>query len=132
MVLEDSKFYTFNPDVTIKLEGEFKQKKIPLSSYFQEVNIEVKDIEAMGIITLLKNLKGKTYQEKIPYLVEINRKIAIPLSTIVLAILGVLLLIGHHRSGKGASLGVSIGVRFTYTVFLNVGMVRANKGIVSP
>lgn len=132
MVLEDSKFYTFNPDGTIKLEGEFKQKKIPLSSYFQEVSIEVKDIEAMGITTLLKNLKGKTYQEKIPYLVEINRKIAIPLSTIVLAILGVLLSIGHHRSGKGASFGVSLGVIFTYIVFLNVGMVMANKGVVSP
>lgn len=132
MVLEDSKFYTFNPDGTIKLEGEFKQKKIPLSSYFQDVNLEVKDIEAMSITTLFKNLKDKTYEEKIPYLVEINRKIAIPLSTIVLAILGVLMSIGHHRSGKGASFGISLGIIFIYVVFLNMGMVMANKGVVSP
>ncbi|MGL4909955.1 MAG: LptF/LptG family permease, partial [Cetobacterium sp.] len=65
-------------------------------------------------------------------LVEINRKIAIPLSTIVLAILGVLLSIGHHRSGKGASFGISLAIIFTYIVFLNVGMVMANRGIVSP
>lgn len=54
------------------------------------------------------------------------------MSTVVLAILGVLLSIGHHRSGKGASFGVSLGVIFTYIVFLNVGMVMANKGVVSP
>ncbi len=132
MVLEDSTFYTFNPDGTIKLEGEFKQKKIPLSSYFQEVNIEVKDIEAMSITNLLKKLKDKTYLEKIPYLVEINRKVAIPLSTVVLAILGVLLSIGHHRSGKGASFGVSLGVIFIYIMFLNIGIVMANRGVVSP
>ena len=132
MVLEDSKFYTFNPDGTLKLEGEFKQKKIPLSSYFQEISIEVKDIEAMSIKDLFKGLKDKNKIEKIPYLVEINRKIAIPLSTVVLAVLGVLLSIGHHRSGKGASFGISLAVIFTYIVFLNVGMVMANKAIVSP
>ncbi|MBC2850670.1 LptF/LptG family permease [Cetobacterium sp. 8H] len=132
MILEDSKFYTFNPDGMLKVEGEFKQKKIPLSSYFQDINIDVKDIEAMGIGTLIKNLKDKTNEEKIPYLVEINRKIAIPLSIIVLSILGVLLSIGHHRSGKGASFGISLIVIFTYIVFLNVGMVMANKGVVSP
>ncbi|MGL5356657.1 MAG: LptF/LptG family permease [Cetobacterium sp.] len=132
MVLEKSKFYTFNQNGTMKVEGEFNQKKIPLSSYFQEMNIEVKDIEAMSIKVLLNNLKTKNEKEKIPYLVEINRKIAIPLSTIVLAILGVLLSIGHHRSGKGASFGVSLAIIFTYIVFLNVGMVMANKGVVSP
>ncbi|MGL6025298.1 MAG: LptF/LptG family permease, partial [Cetobacterium sp.] len=88
--------------------------------------------EAMSIKVLLNNLKTKNEKEKIPYLVEINRKIAIPLSTIVLAILGVLLSIGHHRSGKGASFGVSLAIIFTYIVFLNVGMVMANKGVVSP
>ncbi|MGL5796761.1 MAG: LptF/LptG family permease [Cetobacterium sp.] len=132
MVLESSNFYTFNPNGTIKVEGEFNQKKIPLSSYFKEMNIEVKDIEAMPIKTLIKKLKEKNKVEKIPYLVEINRKIAIPLSTIVLAILGVLLSIGHHRSGKGASFGISLAIIFTYIVFLNVGMVMANRGIVSP
>ncbi|MGL5088067.1 MAG: LptF/LptG family permease [Cetobacterium sp.] len=132
MVLEESKFYTFNQDGTLKVEGEFSQKKIPLSSYFQEMNIEVKDIEAMPIKKLFNSLKEKTEKEKIPYLVEINRKIAIPLSTIVLAILGVVLSVGHHRSGKGTSFGISLGIIFTYIVFLNVGMVMANKGVVSP
>ncbi len=132
MVLENSNFYTFEPNGVIKVKGKFDEKKIPLSSYFQDIKIDIKDIEAMSIKTLLEKMKGKTEKEKIPYIVEINRKIAIPLSTIVLGILGVLLSIGHHRSGKGASFGVSLGVIFTYIVCLNVGMVVANKGIVSP
>lgn len=132
MVLGNSKFYTFNPDGGVKVEGKFKEKKIPLSSYFQEIKIEVKDIEAMSTKMLIEKMKGKTPKEKVPYLVEINRKIAIPLSTMVLAILGVLLSIGHHRSGKGASFGISLGVIFVYIVCLNVGMVMANRGIVSP
>lgn len=132
MVLENANFYTFNTDGTIKVEGKFDEKRIPLSSYFQAIDIDVKDIEAMSIRKLLSEMKDKTEEERVPYLVEINRKIAIPLSTIVLAILGVLLSIGHHRSGKGASYGVSLGVIFTYIVILNIGIVLANKGSVSP
>lgn len=132
MVLEDAKFYTFNNDGTIRLDGKFKQKKIPFNSYFQEMDIELKDIETMGIITLFENIKEKKDLEKARYLVEINRKIAIPLSTIVLSILAVLLSIGHHRSGKGASFGISLGVIFIYMVFLNIGIVMANRGALSP
>ena len=132
MILEDSKFYTFNPDGTIKLEGEFIQKKIPLSSYFQEMKIDMKDIEAMSIFSLIDALKDKKESERLPYIIEINRKIAIPLSTIALAILGVLLSIGHHRSGKGASFGISLIIIFIYIVFLNIGVVMSNRGIVSP
>lgn len=132
MVLGESNFYTFNDDGSIKVAGEFEEKKIPLSSYFSAIKTEIKDIEAMSITQLLKKMKGKSKKEKIPYIVEINRKIAIPLSTIALTILGVLLSIGHHRSGKGANFGVSIGIIFMYIVFLNIGMVMANRGKISP
>lgn len=132
MVLEDADFYTFEPDGKEKIKGQFKEKKIPLSSYFQDIKIKVKDVEAMDIETLAAEMKGKTEAEKIPYIVEINRKIAIPLSTILLAILGAVLSLGHHRSGKGTSFGVSLGVIFLYIVFLNVGIVMAYKGTISP
>ncbi|MGX6591438.1 lipopolysaccharide export system permease protein [Cetobacterium ceti] len=132
MVLQDADFYSFDENGKEKLRGEFKEKKIPLSAYFQEIEIKVKDIEALDIGTLLKDIKTKKGPEKIPYLVEINRKIAIPLSTIILTILGAVMSIGHHRSGKGASFGISLGVIFGYIVFLNVGMVMAYKGKVSP
>ncbi|MEF9932939.1 MAG: LptF/LptG family permease [Cetobacterium sp.] len=132
MILENSEFYTFSNDGKEKLKGEFKTKKIPLSSYFQDINLKVKDIEAQDIPTLLKEIKEKNSKEKVPYLVEINRKIAIPLSTIILAILGSVLSLGHHRSGKGTSFGISLAVIFIYIVCLNIGMVMAYKEQVSP
>lgn len=132
MILEKAKFYSFDKDGKLKLDGQFKQKKIPLNSYFKNIDIEVKDIEAMSISTLISKYRDKKILKKLPYKVEINRKLAIPLSTVALAILGVLLSSGHHRTGKGASFGISLAVIFIYIVLLNVGVVISNRGLISP
>lgn len=130
MVLKNSKFYNFNDKGKEVLRGEFDEKRIPLAAYFSEIEIKVKDLEAMGIGKLLKEMKDKSPAEQIPYKVEINKKLAVPLSTIMLSLLGVFLSIGHHRSGKGANFALSLIVIFSYITCLNVGMVMATKGIV--
>ena len=84
----------------------------------------------MGIIQLLKEMKSKEGAEKIPYKIEINKKLAVPLATIMLSMLGIFLSIGHHRSGKGANFALSLIVIFAYITCLNIGMVMATKGIV--
>lgn len=132
IVLENANFFNFDENGKVKVKGDFKRKSIPLSTYFKMVEIKIKDVEAMSVIQLIKSLKGKSKEEQLPYIIEINRKMAIPLSTILLAVLGVLFSIGHHRSGKGASFGISLGVIFTYIMLLNIGVVVSNKGIVSP
>lgn len=130
MVLKNSKFYNFSDKGKEKLRGKFDEKKVPLAAYFSEVEIKVNDIEAMGIGTLLKEMKDKKENEKIPYKVEINKKLAVPLSTIMLSLLGVFLSIGHHRSGKGANFALSLIVIFSYITCLNIGMVMASKGVI--
>lgn len=130
MILKNSKFYNFNENGKESLRGEFDEKKIPLAAYFSEMEIKVDDMEAMGIISLIKEMKGKTSEEKIPFKVEINKKLAVPLSTIMLSLLGVFLSIGHHRSGKGANFALSLIVIFAYITCLNIGMVMSSKGIV--
>ncbi len=132
MILEEANFFDFSEEGKTKLKGDFKRKKIPLSTYFQTFKIKLKDTEAMGILQLVEGLKGKTSEQRLPYIIEINKKLAIPLSTIILSVLGVLFSIGHHRSGKGASFGISLGVIFLYIVFLNIGIVISNKKIVPP
>ena len=52
MVLINSKFYNFNDKGKEVLRGEFDEKRIPLAAYFSEIEVKVKDIEAMGIGTL--------------------------------------------------------------------------------
>lgn len=132
MILENSKFYRFKDNGEEQLRGEFKEKRIPLTSYFKDIEIKMKDIEGMGVGSLYKEYKESNENEKLPYIVEMNRKIAVPISAIILSILGVLLSVGNNRSGKGTNYGVAIGIIFIYIVFLNLGMVLAYRGIVSP
>ena len=132
MVITNSKFYDFDENGKEKLRGEFDNKKVPLTAYFDGIDIKVKDIEAMSIRTLVKEMKNMTSGEKIPYKVEINRKLALPLSTIMLSLLGIFISIGHHRSGKGANFALSLVVIFSYITFLNIGMVMANRGKIPP
>lgn len=133
MVIDNVDFYRFDKDGKENLRGKFEERKIPLSSYFQNVEMQVDDIEGMGISQLLKEMSDKKDKtEKLPYIVEINKKIAIPLSTIMLSILGVLMSIGHHRSGKGVNYGFGIAIIFTYIVLLNIGMVMSYRGKVNP
>jgi len=132
MILEGAEFYQSDIRGNEKLRGKFQSQKIPLNSFFEDIEIKVDEIEALSVQTLLKDIKGMSAEESLPYRVEINKKLAIPLSTVMLGILGVLFSIGHHRSGKSVSFGVSLGVIFAYIASLNVGMVMANKGAVTP
>ena len=132
MLIDNVDFYRFDKEGKESLRGNFEERKIPLSSYFQSVEMQVDEIEGMGISQLTGEMKGKDKAEKLPYIVEINKKIAIPLSTIMLSILGVLMSIGHHRSGKSVNYAAGIGVIFFYIVLLNIGMVMSYRGKVSP
>ena len=132
MILEEAEFYQSGDDGSEKLRGKFASQKIPLNSFFEDIEIKIDEIESLSIQTLLKEMREKSEEEKVPYRVEINKKIAIPLSTIMLCILGVLFSVGHHRTGKSVNFGISLGVIFVYITSLNVGMVMANKGAVAP
>jgi len=128
MILTKSNFYQYDENGKETLRNEFEQKKVPLNAYFEDIKIKIKDVEAMSISMLIKELKKGEMENKAPYHVEIHRKFALPLSTIMLSILGVLLTIGHHRSGKGLSFSLSLVIIFSYITLLNVGMVMATRG----
>lgn len=129
MVLKNADFYKFDDTGKLSLKGEFKEKKIPLAAYASELKIKMKDTEGMGVIQLIKGLKDvEDEKEKRAYLVEINKKLAIPLSTIILGVLGILLANGHHRSGKGTNFALSLIIVFLYIIILNVGIVLAQRG----
>mgnify|MGYP000845891649 CR=1 FL=1 len=133
MIIDNVDFYKFDKKGKENLRGHFQERKIPLSSYFQNVEMQVDDIEGMSISQLVKDMsKEKDKAEKLPYIVEINKKIAIPLSTIMLSVLGVLMSIGHHRSGKGVNYGFGIAIIFVYIVLLNIGMVMSYRGKINP
>lgn len=130
MMLKKANFYKFDENGKRILTGQFEEKKVPLSVYASEMGIKIKDREGMGVFQLLLQLNKVEKEERVLYLTEINRKLAVPLSTILLGILGVLLATGHHRSGKGTNFIFSLLIIFAYIIILNTGMVMAQKGKV--
>ncbi len=130
--LNDATLYKFNDDGEMDLTGNFEKKRIPMTEYFKDMKVQVKDIEGMSVAQLIKEGKSRENIEAVPYIVEMNKKLAIPLSTIMFSVLGVLLSIGNARSGKGINFALGIVVIFLYIVLLNMGMVLAYRSIVSP
>ncbi len=128
IILERANFISFDEKGVRKLTGSFEDKRVELQAYFSDLQIKVKEIEMMSIGTLLREMKGKSKEEKLIYKVEINRKLALPFSSVMLSVLGVLLSIGHQRSGKRAGILVGILTIFFYICLLNVGIVLANVG----
>ena len=132
LLMKDADFYRYDDKGDLVVTGNFEKKRVPFTSYFKDIRVKVKEIEGMNIAQLINEIKTKDKLEILPYIVEINRKIAVPMSTIALAILGVLLSIGNSRAGKGINFGIGIIVIFLYIVLLNIGMVLSYRGIVSP
>lgn len=132
LLLKDADFYRYDDKGELVVTGNFEKKRVPFTSYFKDISVKVKDIEGMNIHQLKQEIEKKDKSEIVPYIVEINRKIAVPMSTIALVILGVLLSIGNSRSGKGINFGIGIVVIFLYIVLLNIGIVFSYRGIVSP
>jgi lipopolysaccharide export system permease protein len=132
MILKDAEFLNLDGEGKESLRGEFQEKRVPLSAYIGGIEMNLKELETQSIAELWKNLKEKSGKERYPYLTELNRKLAVPLSTLFLGVLGVVLSVGHHRSGKGASFGMSLGIIFLYIVLLNVGVVLGTRGVLHP
>jgi len=137
MTLNDATFYQLDELGKEKLRGGFESQVHPLGDLLSDMDIEIKAIDTMSVRMLLKNIKElKAKKEKpeviLPYRVELQKKLAAPFSAVFLGILGVLFSLGHHRSGKSVSYGLSMGVVFLYITLFNVGIVLSGKGMVSP
>jgi len=137
MTLEDATFYQLDEEGKEKLRGSFESQVHPLTSFLSDFDVEIKEIDTMSVMMLLKNIKkmkanNSTLEEILPYRVELQKKLASPFSAVFLGILGVLFSLGHHRSGKSVSYGLSMIVIFIYITLFNVGIVLSSKGTVNP
>ena len=132
MIMENVEFYQMDETGKTDISGSFESQTIPLASFLDKIEAKIDDVEALPIKEILKQMDSKKGEERLAYIVELHKKIAVPLSTILLGILGVLFSVGHHRTGKGVSFGISIGVIFFYIAFINVGIVMSLKGKIPP
>ena len=110
----------------------FDEKRVVLTPYFENLNLKIKDVEALSITDLIKNIRKVDTEEVLKYKIEIFRKLALIFSTVPLAVIGFCLSLGHHRISKKYSFVLAMIIIFAYIIFLNIGIVMASAGKLHP
>lgn len=132
IILKESQFVSFDENGKKNLIGTFDENRIILKPSFQELNIKIKDVEALSITDLIKNIRKVDTEEALRYKIEIFRKLALIFSTVPLAVIGFCLSLGHHRISKKYSFVLAMIIIFAYIIFLNIGIVIASAGKLHP
>lgn len=84
--------------------------------------------ELKGFITMLQD-QGQDVKE---FRVKLYEKIAMPLSCLVFALIGIPLGLRPQRSSSAMGLGLSIVIIFSYWVLMHYMTILGNNGVVSP
>lgn len=132
IVLKQSQFISFDENGKKNLTGTFDEKRVVLTPYFENLNLKIKDVEALSITDLVKNIRKVESEEVLKYKIEIFRKLALIFSTVPLAVIGFCLSLGHHRISKKYSFVLAMIIIFAYIIFLNIGIVMASAGKIHP
>ena len=136
IVLKKVKGYSFDKDGNSRIAAEYEEQEIPISTFFKNENEEYKKSRSEMNIKELKefhdqNIKnGEMREAALKALVEIYQRLIGPLASTLLCWLGVLLSVGHRRSGKGISFGISLIVIFSYIAIVNYAKIMVLKNNV--
>lgn len=100
-----------------------------------DLYVKKEDFEEMNYWELRDRIgeeREKGSQKAKIYDVERHKRIAGPFATIILTLIGVTLSSRKIRGGIGMHLGLGIGFTFTYILFMQVSIVFATFGNLSP
>ena len=132
--MQNVKGYSFDKNGNSQVEASYKNQDVPLSTFFKEdKNKEYKksrkEMNLKELKQFYKENKNKPQERDaaLKALVEIYQRLIGPLASTFLCWLGVLLSVGHRRSGKGISFGVSLIVIFGYIAVVNYAKIMVLK-----
>ncbi len=132
--MQNVKGYSFDKNGNSQVEASYKNQDVPLSTFFKEdKNKEYKksrkEMNLKELKQFYKENKNKPEEREaaLKALVEIYQRLIGPLASTFLCWLGVLLSVGHRRSGKGISFGVSLIVIFGYIAVVNYAKIMVLK-----
>ena len=131
--LQKVKGYAFEKNGNSRVSAEYQEQEIPITTFFREDTKEKKKSRnEMNIKELnefyKKNIKNPEEKEAaLKAQVEIYQRIIGPLASTFLCWLGVLLSVGHRRSGRGISFGISLIVIFAYIAVVNYAKIMVLK-----
>ena len=91
---------------------------------------ELTTVQLRDRIALLR--RGKNEKDALGLEVEIARRIAMPLATVVFALVGAPLGVSSRREGKGMGFAYAVGITFAYWMSQNLVIALAKGGNVPP
>lgn len=130
------KGYTFDKQGAGYVAAEYGTQDVPITEFFKsETEIREKSRKEMNLKELKEyhdaNIKNPEMREPaLKALVEIYQRLIGPLASTFLCWLGVLLSVGHRRSGRGISFGISLIVIFGYIAVVNYAKIMVLKNNV--
>lgn len=113
----------------------FTEKRLDLQekpSDFAGLETAPEELGWLDLYSYAKKTRLEGYNS-LPYEVQLQMRLAFPLTTFILAILGITIILGQAIQG-GIALGVGIGlvVASVYLTVLQIGCALATAGILSP
>ena len=133
-VMENGTVYTVDEKNGITDKATFKNQIIPLNTTPKQVTWEQKDADQMtlgelrGFIKILERRKQPTGS----YWTEIFMRFAIPLASLVFALVGAPLGTQRQRSGSSIGLGISVLVIFIYYAIIAFTSGLGKGGVFPP
>ncbi|MGN7613154.1 LPS export ABC transporter permease LptF [Magnetococcales bacterium HHB-1] len=111
-------FSSYNLDLGVSLGLKFSQKKDKL--------------EEMTLEELLIFIQNATRQNKREATMELHRRLAVPIASLILGMLAIPLGIQSHRSGRGYGFVVAIILLILHFLLLTLGESMAEKQFFDP
>ncbi|HLV00002.1 MAG TPA: LptF/LptG family permease, partial [Acidobacteriota bacterium] len=111
--------------------SSFGTLDIPVDLPYEEEPVErPKRAEDKTLQEILEDLRTAPPEERHTSLVELNRRLALPIAALIFSVLGVTLGIRSHRGGRGYGFVASVVVAFIYYVLFATGSTLSNNGVL--
>ena len=134
IILEKVRLFQFDRSYRLTRYGRFDREVI----YLNQKKYEKTELKKESWDMTFREIREKLREENLPLEektkleIDLHGRIAIPLATFIMCILGIPLGIKVERGDKSISLGISLIVVIIYYIFFLAGNFLARAQIVSP
>ncbi|MCD6575194.1 LptF/LptG family permease [Candidatus Aerophobetes bacterium] len=132
--LSKVRLYRFDVNYRLTQYGEFEKQVI----YLRQQNYKEKKLKKESWDMTFAEIKTRLSEKNLPpeerrkLEIDFQGRIAIPLATFIMCILGIPLGIKVERGDKSISLGISLIVVIAYYIFFLAGSFLSKAGLLSP
>lgn len=131
-VMYHGTIYDMGTEGNLERSMRFEEQVMPVDKGPRAIAREQKKPEEMTIRELKQQISvlQREYVKSSTYEVELHQRIAIPMASLVFALIGTPLGLSPHRSSSSTGLGLSIVIIFVYYIIMAVSTALGQGGAV--